>query len=155
MQANDHFKINGALSIRLIDKVSGKVLRTEHFENLVVDTGKLNVAKLLGGDAAGEPVDKIGVGDSNTAAAVTDTALSNAFTRALNGNGSYAAVTYPANGQVQFAATILDTEANGTNIWEFGLFNTSSALIARKVLSTVIAKTSSFSVEVEWILKVL
>lgn len=154
MQNIDGVNIKGELHLRVVDH-EGNVLQQFAFNNLVVNNGKLNVAKLLGGDAAGKKIDTVGVGTSATAAAVTDTTLTGSFTRAVNGNTAYSAITYPANGQVQFAFTIQTSEANGMTINEFGLLNTNGDLCARKVLSTSISKTSAFAIEGEWIIKVL
>lgn len=154
MQISDSFQPKGELRFRVVD-INGKVIYEYKGENLVVNTGKLNMAKLHSGDVAGLPADTIGVGTSATAANVTDTTLTGSFTRALNGNTSYGTVTYPANGHAMYAFTILTGEANGMSISEFGLLNGNGDLIARKVIATPISKTVSFAIEGEWIIKFL
>lgn len=151
VQTGDTLRLRGVFRMQCIEKGTGRVLHEFEDNNLVVTTGKTNMVKLLGGDAAGEVVDTIGVGTSNTAAAVGDTALTGAFTKALNTGGT--SNVYGAN-SVRFGYEIETTEANGMTIWEFGLLNTSGILIARKVLSASIAKTSSFGIVGTWTLTV-
>lgn len=148
---NDGIKLRGIFRMQCVEKGTGKVLFEMEDNNLVVTTGKTNMVKLLGGDAAGELVDTIGVGTSNTAAAVGDTALTGSFTKALNTGGT--SNVYGAN-SVTFGYEIETSEANGMTIWEFGLLNTSGILIARKVLSASIAKTVSFAITGTWTLTV-
>lgn len=150
----DGIKVRGFVTIKVVDAKTKQVLNKYEYENLVVNGGLDNLAKLLGGDTTnGKKIDTGAVGTSGTAAALTDTALTGAFTRALNGTTDYAAVTYPALGQVRFAYTILSTEANGTAINEVGLINTAGALNARKVLTTTVNKTSAIVLEIDWVIK--
>lgn len=151
MNNGDGVKLTGHFAMKCIEHGTGKVLYEYEDKNLVVTLGKTNLVKLMGGDPAGEVIDTIGVGTSNTAAAPGDTALTGAFTKALNTAGTVN--IYTAN-TVKFGYQIDTTEANGTTIWEFGLLNTSGVLIARKVLSASIAKTSSFAIAGTWTLTV-
>lgn len=148
---NDSIKLRGIFRMQCIEHGTGKVLFEMEDNNLVVNTGRTNLVKLMGGDIAGEVVDTIGVGTSNTAATVSDTALTGAFTKALNTGGT--SNIYTTN-TVTFGYQIDTTEANGMTIWEFGLLNTSGVLIARKVLSASIAKTVSFAITGTWTLTV-
>src|SRR5690349_18069405 len=68
--------------------------------NLVVATGKANVAKLLGGDAAGLKIGKIGVGTDGSIALLENTGLTGSFTKNIDG------VSYPENGSVLFSFSL-------------------------------------------------
>jgi hypothetical protein len=141
-------KISGHFKCRVIDIVTGKVVHEIDEPNLVVDTGKQVVAKALGN--LGAYGAKIGVGTGTTAAAAGDTGLTGAFIKALTGTAVNATNT------IQFSYDITSSEANGMTIGEFGLFDNSGTpvLIARKVLSSTIAKTSSFALQGTWTITV-
>lgn len=149
---NDGIQLRGVFKMRCIEHGTGKVLHEFEDNNLVVNTGRTNLVKLMGGDPAGVVVDTIAVGTSNTPASVSDTSLTGAFTKALN-TGVGQANSYTTN-TVTFEYQIDTTEANGMTIWEFGLMTGTGILIARKVLSASIAKTSSFAITGTWTLTV-
>lgn len=113
-------------------------------ENLVVTLGKANTAKLLGGDAAGEKIEKISVGTNGLAATTADNAITGAFTKAID------SITYPDAQSVMFHFDIDNSEANGMTIREFGLLNTSNILNARKVRDTPILKSAAIRIVGTW-----
>ena len=82
---------------------------------------------MLGGDVTGQSVTQIGFGTGAVVPVFANTSLTaGAFVKALDGH------SYPATNQVQFAFSLLTTEANGIAISEFGLLTAGSALYARK-----------------------
>lgn len=112
-------------------------------KNLVVDTGKTMLAKLLGGGYAGGSVDTIAFGVGTTAAAGADTALgSEQFTKA-------AVVTYPAFNQVTFTAT-MEAAEGGTNTYtELGLKATGGDLFSRVIIPAIV-KSTLYKIKVDW-----
>lgn len=132
----------GMFHVDVID-AGGNIIETYEEKNLVVTLGKTNITKLLGGDAAGKKISKIAIGTSNTAPAITDTALTGMFSKDIAG------VTYPDGNSVLFSWTLETTEGNGITIREFGLLNDSGVLCARKV-RTDIVKTSAVKLVGSW-----
>jgi hypothetical protein len=118
----------------------------EHYEdeNLVVDNYKQVHARLLGGDVTSRSITQIGFGTSGTTPAAGNTALTSAYSKAVD------SVTYPATNQVQFAFSLSSAEANGKAIMEFGLLNAGGTLYARKVRSSALNKESDISFSGSW-----
>jgi len=140
---NDKIILKGSFSMQCID-TAGNVLDelTEH--NLVVTLGKTNLCKLMGGDAAGEVINQIAVGEGTTPPAVGDTGpLTNQFKKAVTG------ATYPDANSVLFSWELDTTEGNGLSITEFGLLNNSDILCARKTRAAIV-KTNAFSIVGSW-----
>lgn len=127
---------------KLIDRLE----LVERFEgkNLIVDGSKQVHARLLGGDVANRSVSKFAVGTSGTAAAAGNTALTNAFSKAID------VVSYPATNQVQFAFSLGTAEANGKAIMEFGLLTGGDVLYARKVRASALNKESDITIAGTW-----
>jgi len=136
-------KTTGSFSLQVIDTASGACIEKFEENNLVVTLGHTNIAKLLGGNAAGKAITKIAVGTNGTAPAIGNTGLTGMFSKALS------TVTYPEANSIQFGWTILDSEANGMTILEFGLLNSDNVLFARKVRSAIV-KTSAVSLVGTW-----
>jgi hypothetical protein len=120
----------------------------EHFEerNLIVDNSKQIHAKLLGGAFTGQNIAQIGFGTNGTAPAGGNTALTGAYTKAVD------ATSYPATNQVQFNFSLSASENNGMAIMEFGLFTAGGALYARKVRSAALNKDTDVSLSGSWII---
>lgn len=118
----------------------------ERFEapNLIVDGAKQVHARLLGGDVANRSVASFGVGTSGAAAALGNTSLTGAFTKAID------VVSYPASNQVRFAFSLGTGDANGMPIMEFGLFTAGGTLYARRVRSSALNKESDITVSGTW-----
>lgn len=139
---NDKIIAKGEVNIQVFE--NGKLIETMREKNLVVTLGRTNLAKLLGGDAAGKKIDKVSVGTSAVPAAITDTTITGAFTKAIT------SVSYPDVNSVMFNFDIDNTEANGITIREFGLLNSDSVLCARKVRTTEIVKTDVIRLVGTW-----
>ena len=114
--------------------------------NLIVNGARIQMAHLIAGDVTQRSINKISVGTNGNAPTVADTAITGAFTKAVDG------FTYPANGQVQVNWKLLVSEANGMAIREFGLLTANGTLFARRVRANPIYKESDISIEGEWII---
>lgn len=115
-------------------------------QNLIVDVSKTIHSRLIGGSTTGKTVTTIGFGTSGTAPVAGNTALTSAFTKAVD------SVTYPASNQVQFNFSLGSTEANGKDILEFGLLTGDGSLYARRVRSGVLSKQSDISLTGSWVI---
>jgi hypothetical protein len=139
----ENIKATGSFCLQVVESHTGRLLEQYTDHNLVVTLGRTNLAKLLGGNIAGLPVSKIAVGTGSTTPALTDTALTSPFSKAID------SVDYPDVNSVRFNWTLSTAEANGTTITEFGLLNAADSLFARKV-RTPIVKTSAISLVGNW-----
>lgn len=138
-----NLKAIGRFYMEAIEIATGKILDTFEGNNLVVDLGKLNVCKLLGGDAAGVKLSQISVGTGATAPATGDTAITSPFTKDVE------SVVYVGSNTVQFNYSIEGSEANGKTIQEAGLLNDNGVLFARKQRSPIV-KTSAIALRGIW-----
>lgn len=124
-------------------KRNGVLIETIHNNNLIVDDGKHEVARLIGG-ARTTGITKIGLGSGSAAPAAGDTTLTNLYTKAMG------TIEYPANGQVRFNWFIDYGESNGLSVREFGLFFSDDTLFARFVRGSAIVKDSDITLEGQW-----
>jgi len=138
---------------------SGRLVLVVEGENLFVNDGRPALAKLLGGDSAGEFASAIGFGSSGTAPSVTDSALTAAaYYKALSSHSQ------DGTGSVTFNWSLgaTDTGAQGITIQELGLFadRTSVALpgsvspaplLARKSIAPI-SFGASMSITGSWTL---
>lgn len=141
MNTNENTQPVGTLRIELRDK-EGKLIEVHEERNLIVNVGKQQTARLLGGDTTGRSVDRVGVGIGTSTAAAGDTALTSPVYVT-------ASVTYPTQTSVQFAYTFDLSTANGLAITEFGLVTVAGNLYSRRVRSAI-NKDSSFSISGTW-----
>jgi hypothetical protein len=134
----------GVFSLRAFNKKGECVLVYEDL-NLVVDTGKSSVARLLAqaNTLPQKRLSKIGFGEGTNAPDPNDTGLTNQFTKALDG------FSYPDPQSVTFNWSLDFTEANGLKITEFGLFTDDDFLFSRKTRD-VITKLADIRLEGTW-----
>lgn len=121
-----------------------ELIETFEEQNLIVDLSKQVHAKLLGGSVSGQSVTNIGFGTNGTAPASGNTALTGAFTKAVD------SVTYPATNQVQFNFSLASGENNGMAILEFGLITAGGTLYARKNRASALNKASDIALTGSW-----
>jgi hypothetical protein len=114
-----------------------------HQRNLIVTAGKTSMRNLLAGSGTNKYVSKISFGTSGTAPAVGDTAITDAFTKAID------SVTYPDASTIRFNWSLATSEANGKDIQEFGLLSNDNTLFARLTRATI-SKTSDLRLEGTW-----
>ena len=142
-----NIKATGHFLMEVIDVVTGEVIDRYEANNLVVNSGLLNVTRLLGGDPAGSKLTHISVGTNGAPPALTDTAITGAFSKAID------SVAYVGNNIVQYIYSIGSSEANGMTIQEAGLFNNSGVLFARKQRSPIV-KTSAVALQGIWTIQI-
>ena len=138
---HDGLKITGAVEITLFDK-NGDIKDTRSIKNLVVTTGKTFIAGRMVGTPA--VMSHMGIGSSNTAAAVGDTALGTELGRVAlaSATSSGAIVTYTAT----FGA------GTGTGaVVEAGILNadTAGTLLCRSVFP-VVNKGADDGMSITW-----
>jgi hypothetical protein len=122
-------------------------------KNLFVDQGRQLVAYAFGfrSPISDYTVQKFGVGTGTTPAKVTDVALQAPITLSNSSTlKNIDSVDFLAPFVVRVSFTLGNDDANGYIISEMGLFSGGSALIARKVRSVSINKTSDYSPTLTW-----
>ena len=123
--------------------------------NLFLDQGRQLIAYAFGFRAPIEnyTVQKFGVGTGLTAARVTDVALESAVPLASGFGATTAPITsvdFLTAFVMRVGFNIAVGDANGYLLTEFGLFSGNDTLLARKVRSVGINKTSDFSPTLTW-----
>lgn len=114
------FKLKGTAIIERRTK-EGKVLDRETARNLIVNTGKERVAKLIGDLESGlSAFSAIGLGTGTTAVVAGDTSLETEVTRAL------ATKAYEASYKATFEKTFDFGSGESYSITEAGLFDSIS-----------------------------
>ena len=141
-EQKEGFSVRGVLKVNVYK--AGVLIDSWEDHNLIVNGAKIAAAHFFGGDGTDKEIAEIGFGTSGTAAAVTDTALTNPFTKDID------SIAYPADGQVKALWTLAESEDNGVAIMEFGLFAEDGTLLARKVRTTAINKESDISLDGSW-----
>lgn len=141
-----NIKATGRFFMEAVEVSTGKVIDTYEANNLVVNTGLLNLCKLVAGDAAGHKLSQIAVGTGSAAPALTDTAITSPFVKDI------ASVSYVGNNIIQFNYSIEAGEANGKTIQEAGLLTDNNILFARKKRDPIV-KTSAIALRGVWEIK--
>lgn len=140
--ADTKIRPSGTFRLRIFR--AGHLIEEMDEPNLVVGGASAIHALLLGGSFANNNVTQIGFGTSLLAPATGNTALTGAYTKALD------STAWPVAGQVQFNFSLGSTEANGVAIGEFGLFTAGGVLYARKVRSAALNKASDIALSGSW-----
>jgi hypothetical protein len=103
------------------------------------------MAHLVAGDVEGRSINRIALGTNDDVALLADTDIADAFIKEIDG------FEYPAIDRVKINWKILQGEANGMAIREFGLLTENGALFARRVRDKPLNKEVDISIEGEWI----
>jgi hypothetical protein len=124
-------------------------------KNLFLDQGRQLLAYAFGFRAPIEnyTCQKFGVGSGLTAAKVTDVALEApvALASAFGATtGAITSVDFLTAFVMRVGFTVAVGDANGYLLTEFGLFSGNNTLLARKVRSVGINKTSDFAPTLTW-----
>lgn len=133
----------------------GKLYKSETVKNLIVTTGRNNLAKLLGG-STGMHVTHIGIGTGGDAAVSTDTALTGVVKVAVSetrvGTNLMAPdkTTFDDLKIVQFHFRIGLDVGVGMSIAEYGLFCADNTLFSRIVRASAFTKTAIDAIEGYW-----
>lgn len=120
--------------------------------NLIVDQGRQCNAYAMGyrSPITDYVIARFGVGTGLTAAKATDVALEAPITLSTGLTKPVDLVDFPGPFMVRIIGTLSTSEANGYVISEMGAFTAAGTLIARKVRSTTINKTSDFAPTIAW-----
>lgn len=129
---------------KMVVRKNGKVVEEYEDHNLIVNGARNQATRLFAGDTTKRPIARIAFGTSGTAPEVTDTAITGAYTKAVEG------FEYPAMGQIQTNWELGVSENNGMAIMEFGLLSGDGTLLCRKVRKNPIYKESDISIEGHW-----
>jgi hypothetical protein len=137
---------SGLFVLRVYRK--GELVEVMEEPNLIVVGSQSMHAHLLGGAVTNQSVTQIGFGTNAIAPAFSNTALTGAYTKAID------SVSYPASNQVQFNFSLgiagADSGAYGLAISEFGLLTPSTTLYARKTRSAPLNFNSDLSFTGSW-----
>lgn len=143
IQSTEKIKVpTGRLCIKALD-CYGNELWKEETQNLVTNDGRQQILHLMAGDVTNRSITTVGFGTNNTATAVTDTALTGAFTKAIG------TISYPSLTRMVINFTLLTSEANGMSIVEFGLICGNGKLFSR-LTRGAIAKTNAIQLVCTW-----
>jgi hypothetical protein len=144
MRPTDKLLIRGAVRIVTRDATTGRIIAEDRRSNLVVNAGlDLIVDRLQGvGSAA---ISHFAIGDNNAGVAAGQTALQSEQFR-----DTVTLFTDLAQGlEVQYF--LADTDANGVNLREAGVFNAGAAgTMFARVVHSDIAKTALITVTYAW-----
>jgi hypothetical protein len=145
---DDYHYMSGEFTMRVYRHVKGEKILIETYEdhNLIVDSARAAVARLIAGDGTGKTINRIAFGTSGAVPTPDNTAITGAFVKTFIGH------SYPVTGQVLFSWNLLTTEANGKGIREFGLLCADNTLFARKTRTKPLEKDSDISLEGEWLI---
>ncbi|MCS7317342.1 MAG: hypothetical protein NZZ41_03345 [Candidatus Dojkabacteria bacterium] len=141
MNLRDNILLQGVFELKIFKK--GILIENYKDKNLIVNTAKEALSKLIAGSGSGKIITKIGFGTNGLGPTPDDTSLTSSFVKNIS---SY---NFPAINQVRFNWTLLDNEANGKQIREFGLICSDNTLFARKTRG-VIEKADDISLQGTW-----
>jgi len=149
--------------LQLHGKLSYTVYRNkapiERFEdsNLIMDAMRFKMIRIIAGDLledaesdiAGLAINHIEIGTNRGGLSSGNTEITGPFPIAIKGH------EYPGVGQarhfVRFLWELLESEANGMAISEFGLVTDDGSLFARRTRERPLYKESDISIEGEWV----
>ena len=116
------FKLRGDVVLEL--RKDGKVIEREELKNLIVNTGKERVAKLLSQGVGGTAFGYLAIGTGTTSPTTSDTGLETEVSRGIadNSGGSY-----EANYKAVFEKTFTFSSGESYNITEAALSDSASA----------------------------
>ncbi|GAN83792.1 hypothetical protein F1645_16400 (plasmid) [Novacetimonas hansenii] len=125
---------------------AGVLIAHETDSNLIVEGAANMKAALLSGDTTGKyAIAQIGFGTNAAAAQETDSALTGAYVKPVDG-----ITPNSATGQLTVAFSLAATEANGISISEYGLLSANGVLFARRVRDLPLLKASDLSFSGTW-----
>jgi hypothetical protein len=124
----------------------GKLIEEYAEHNLIVDSARLAMTKLLAGAGDGKTISRIAFGANGNIPVLTDTEITSPYVKDIS------SVSYPANNKVEFSWWLGNDEANGKAISEFGLLCADGTLFARKSRTKPLNKEFDIAVEGQWII---
>jgi hypothetical protein len=124
----------------------GRLVEEYAEHNLIVNSARLAMTKLIAGDGAGKNINRIVFGTNGSIPAAGDTEITSPYIKNVS------SVSYPANNKVEFSWSLGTDEANGKAISEFGLLCADGTLFARKSRTKPLNKESDIAIEGQWII---
>ncbi len=145
IRRSDSIRLTSNVTIEICDAVTKRLLRREHYHNLVPLSGRNLVRDFLNGAVSVGTITHLAIGTGTAAPTANDTALQTEVFRD--------AVTKrtPDVGKLSIQYYLPSTAANGNTLTEAGLFNAANGgtLVAR-VTYQPIAKTASLVITYTW-----
>ena len=150
----------GLLNIRIKDK-NGDVVSKFSDHNMIMTASKGVLAQLIGGDGGSSAVTQIVVGNNNTLASPDNTSIGGIPATSLSAgmnvlNSQNVAFlktldthSYPSEGRVMFSWSLDYGEANGLEIYEYGLVCEDLTLFSRKTRG-IITKSAGMAMDGDW-----
>ena len=131
---NENLKLKGLVNVKHYDK-NKNLIGEKDFQNLIVNVGKSQVVKLIGGLSGSNPFSYIAIGTGTTAEAVTDTALESETNRV---QATLSQVTTNVNNDTLQLVSSFSFSADAS-ITEYGILDASSNgnLLSHKTDSAV------------------
>jgi hypothetical protein len=124
----------------------GKLIEDYAEHNLIVNSARLAMAKLIAGAGIGKNINRVALDTNGNIPALTDTAITSPCIKNIS------SISYPANNKVECAWYFGTDEANGKAISEFGLLCADGTLFARKSRTKPLNKESDIAIEGQWII---
>ena len=125
MNLLDHAAImRGTLTIEV--RRNGVLVDVFTDENLIVNSAKNQLARLIGGDGTNRNITHFGVGVGTSPAQPDNATLQGAVWKPIS------SVSYPETGKAQFYWNLTTADANGLALTEFGLRCADGTLFSRK-----------------------
>lgn len=143
----DNVQLSGWVTFETIGP-DGTVVDVIEGPNLIVDLGKLNAERLLGGHVDGKPITSMAFGTNGTPPAPGDTAITAPLTKAIT------ATSYASGNIVVFETNILTSDPAMT-VAEVGLLNADGVLCHRKVFDPPKNKVAGIAYHVTYKVKVV
>lgn len=138
----ERFPVKGIFKMTV--RKNGKVIEEYEDHNLIVNGARNQAARMFAGNVTDRPIKSIAFGTKGTAPVVTDTAITGAYTKDVEG------FSFPDMGQIQTNWELGTNENNGMAIMEFGLLSADGTLLCRKVRENPIHKEADISIEGHW-----
>lgn len=134
--------LHGIFMMRVIDR-EGKVIREYSDHNMIVNTAREALAKLVSKGDQSKRITRFAVGTSDETPTPTDTVITGMYRNEIIGH------TFPEPGVVTFKWQLGYEEANGMNIVEYGLLCEDDSLFARKTREAIY-KANDIAFDGEW-----
>lgn len=142
---HDFVGMRGHVKIRVFDPLTGETKQEFEQANLVVTTGKVQLAKQLNAESV-NAMTHVAIGTSSQSPAAGDTGLVGTEVARV------AATKTRTTNAVQFVASYAPGTGTSATINEAGIFDGSSGtvMLARVITSSTINKTASDQLDITW-----
>lgn len=136
---NEFIKIRG--TIEFFAEKDGEIVNHWIEDNLIVNLGRQTICQLLATGNVQRVVNTLGFGTGQITAAVTDTSLTDSFTKNVGSS-----ITYPSETQIRWDWSLETGEGNGAgtvSYYEMGLLTNNGTLFSRKVRAEMVKNAST------------